>query len=191
MRIVAGTLRGRKIVAPDGRSTRPTTDRMREGIASMLLAAQGLDIDGASVLDAFAGSGAMGFELLSRGAGHCTFCEKNRKAAQIIRANAKALQLGPQSCTVMMGDVARRAQVGLAGAPFDIVFLDPPYAMDAQDVAQLVQALYESGQLCPGCLVVYERSEGAPRMELAFAEHLRSRAHGTTCIDLYRIGDER
>ena len=189
MRVVAGTLRGRKIEAPAGRSTRPTTDRMRESIASMLLSAQGLDLDGASILDAFAGSGAMGIELISRGARHCAFCERDRKAASIVRGNCKSLGLASDAFAVVGGDVLKRAGTGLPGAPFTIVFLDPPYAMDATVVAGLVRTLWETDQLAPRALVVYERSDGSPQMELDFAEFLRTKAHGGTCIDMYRIGD--
>ena len=95
MRIVGGKWRGRQIEAPEGRgTTRPTTDRTREAIASMILSARGLDLTGDSVLDAFAGSGAMGLELLSRGASHATFVDRDRRAAARVRRSAEALGAG-------------------------------------------------------------------------------------------------
>ena len=91
MRIVGGKWRGRQIEAPEGRGvTRPTTDRMRESMASMILSARGLDLSGESVLDAFAGSGAMGLELLSRGAAHATFVDRDRGAVARLRRSAQA-----------------------------------------------------------------------------------------------------
>ena len=102
MRIVGGEWRGRPLEAPEGRGTRPTTDRMRETIASMVLSAFDLDLDGVSVLDAFAGSGAMGLEFLSRGARRCTFVDSDRKAAGVVRRNVAALG-AQRSCSVVTG----------------------------------------------------------------------------------------
>ena len=96
MRIVGGKWRGRAIEAPRGRDvTRPTTDRTRERVASMVLSAMGLDLSGRSVLDAFAGSGAMGFELLSRGAARATFVDRDRRAVALVRRTAASLGARP------------------------------------------------------------------------------------------------
>lgn len=191
MRIVGGILRGRSFDAPEGRDTRPTTDRMRESIASMVLSARGLDLDGCSVLDAFAGSGGMGLELLSRGADHCTFVERNRRAARVVQRNCSSL-LDDKGCwKVLVGDVARFAEAPhMEGAPFDIVYLDPPYAKPAEDVSSVVAGLQANGNLAPGCLVVYERSTDAPGLEVEGAFALRSRRHGGTSVDMLRMGVE-
>lgn len=189
MRIVGGTLRGRSFEAPEGRDTRPTTDRMRESIASMVLSARGLDLGGCSVLDAFAGSGGMGLELLSRGAGRCTFVERNRRAAQVVRRNCAALLDDRQSWKVLVADVGRCAGWPMAGAPYDIVFLDPPYAKPAQEVSSLVARLAKGGHLAQGCLVVYERSADGPALEVDGAQALKSRTHGGTCVDVLRMGE--
>lgn len=124
MRIVAGELKGRKLVAPDAGSTRPTTDRVREAIFNALTS---LDLlVGARVADLYAGSGALGIEALSRGAEHCTFVEKDRAALSAIHANIGALGLSGRS-RVVSGD----ALVMAKGLAVDLVFADPPYGFDA------------------------------------------------------------
>ncbi|MBR3157983.1 MAG: 16S rRNA (guanine(966)-N(2))-methyltransferase RsmD [Atopobiaceae bacterium] len=188
MRIVGGTWRNRTIEAPAGRGTRPTTDRMRETIASMILSAKGLDLSGTAVLDAFAGSGGVGLELLSRGAASCTFCERDRRAAALVRENCKRLGADSATWRVECGDVTKIVARGLWGAPFGLVFLDPPYAMDAEKVADLVRTLVRTGQLAPDCLVMYERSERGAKLPLEEARELRSRSMAASCIDLLEIG---
>ena len=187
MRIVGGRWRGRALSAPEGRGTRPTTDRTRESMASMVLSAIDLDLGEVRVLDAFAGSGAIGFELLSRGALSCTFVERDRRAAQAVKANAQALGAG-RSALVQVGDVlalARRAS--LPGGPFALVVLDPPYAMEAQVVSDLVRDLGEGGLLAPGALVLYERASNAPDLELEGATLVKAKSRGTTAVTLLRV----
>ena len=192
MRIVGGKWRGRQIEAPEGRGvTRPTTDRTREAIASMILSARGLDLSGASVLDAFAGSGAMGLELLSRGATRATFVDRDRRAVARIRRSASALGAGEGEVVALSGDVFALAARGLAGAPFDVVFLDPPYAVSAERVSELVDALAASGQLEPGAVVVYEHAADAGALACAALEPQRTRARGITAVDLLIARDER
>lgn len=191
MRIVGGKWRGRQIEAPEGRGvTRPTTDRTREAIASMILSARGLDLAGTSVLDAFAGSGAMGFELLSRGAAHATFVDRDRRAAVRIRRSAAALGAGADEARALAGDVFALAARGLLGAPFDVVFLDPPYAVAAERVSALVDGLAESGQLAPGAVVVYERAAEAGGLSCPALEHVRTREHGISAVDLLVAREE-
>lgn len=188
MRVVGGRWRGHPLEAPTGRNvTRPTTDRTRESITSMVLSAQGLDLSADAVLDAFAGSGAMGIELLSRGAARCTFADSDRGAVALVRRNLKAVGAATGTWHVAAGDVCRLAGRGLPGAPFSVVFLDPPYAMAAGEVSALVEVLRESGQLGPGALVVYERSASAPGLALPGARLLRSKGHGITSVDLLRL----
>ena len=185
MRIVGGKWRGRQIEAPEGRgTTRPTTDRTREAIASMILSARELDLAGASVLDAFAGSGAMGLELLSRGAERATFVDRDRRAVARIRRSAAALGAGPDEVRALGGDVFSLAARGLLGAPFDVVFLDPPYAVAAERVSALVDDLVESGQLAPDAVVVYERAAEAGGLRCPALEHVRTREHGISAVDL-------
>lgn len=185
MRIVGGLWRGKAFEAPQGRSTRPTSDRMRESLASMILSAKDLDLEGCSVLDAFAGSGGVGLELLSRGASHCTFCEKDPKTAALVRKNCKVLGARPGTWSVITGDVRRLAsRAGYTGMPFDIVFLDPPYAMPAYEVASLLLGLDCAHMLGSSCLVVYERSIDGDALEAEGFGMVRTKRHGTTCVDV-------
>ena len=193
MRIVGGKWRGRQIEAPEGRDvTRPTTDRTREQIASMILSAAGLDLTGASVLDAFAGSGAMGLELLSRGAARATFVDRDRKAVARIRRSAQALGAAPAEVTAIGGDVFRLAAAGcLVGAPFGVVFLDPPYAIDAADVTALVSSLAASGQLAEGAVVVYEHAAKRPGLGACGLVAKKSKERGITAVDLHVFTNDR
>jgi 16S rRNA (guanine966-N2)-methyltransferase len=121
MRVVAGELRGRRIQSPEGLDTRPTTDRVREATFNALASQDRLD--GARVADLFAGTGALGIEALSRGAAHCRFVERDRRALQVLRENLSALGLTGRS-TVVMADAA----VDSASMPaVDLVLADPPY----------------------------------------------------------------
>ncbi len=194
IRMVGGRWRGRPIEAPDGRVvTRPTADRTRESMASMVMSACGLDLSGQRVLDAFAGSGAIGLELLSRGAQSCCFVERDRAAAGRVRRNVEALAAGEAGllARVACGDVLRLAQRGrVPGGPFSVVVLDPPYALPASSVAGLVADLRSSGRLAPGCLVLYERASDADALELPDASAISTKSHGITTVTLYRLQEE-
>ena len=188
MRVVGGRFRGKPLEAPRGRDTRPTTDRMRESIASMILSAQGLDLSECDVLDAFAGSGAMGIELMSRGARRCVFCERDRRAANVVRANCASVGLPRESFRVICADSMRLASSSVLGEErFSVVFCDPPYAMEAGVVSRLVCDLRERESLSPDCLVVYERASDSPQIVIPSMRVLRSKTHGTTSIDLLRL----
>jgi 16S rRNA (guanine966-N2)-methyltransferase len=159
MRVIAGTYRGRGLKAPRGESTRPTSDRVREALFSIL----GDRVRDARVLDLFAGSGALGLEALSRGAAHADLVERDRRAAAVARANAEALGLGPEEAAVL-GMPARRALEDARGrgAAYDLVFLDPPYA-DAAVLAPSGRVVSESDRRTPLDLalpVVHERRYG-------------------------------
>lgn len=190
MRIVGGIWRGRQIEAPRGSDqTRPTTDRTREAVASMILSDRYLTLDGESVLDAFAGSGAMAFELLSRGAAHATLVDSSRPAIRAITQNARTLK-AENITSVVTGDVMRLAGTpALKGAPFDVVFLDPPYALGANDNSALVNALIASGQLAQGATVVYEHAAGEPGLDVPDLVPHKSKKLGSTAVDLYRFGE--
>lgn len=130
MRIIAGEWRGRKLTAPKGEATRPTADRTRETLFSMLTSRLG-SFEELRVADLFAGSGALGLEALSRGAAHCLFVEQDRDALDAIRANVTALDARAR-CTVEVGSV-----MGMRAAkePLDLILLDPPYRTGAGEVA--------------------------------------------------------
>ena len=189
MRIVGGEWRGRALETPEGKGTRPTTDRIREAIASMVLSAFDLDLDGVSVLDAFAGSGAMGLEFLSRGAERCTFVESDRRAAGVVRRNVASLGASGRTDVLMCDAFQLTRRTSVPGAPFDLVVLDPPYALSAERVSGLVEDLGKAGLLVPGALVLYERASSGAQLSLAGATQLKSKPHGTTAVDLLRMGD--
>lgn len=130
MRIIAGEWRGRKLTAPKGDSTRPTADRTRETLFSMLTSRLG-SFEGLSVLDLFAGSGALGLEALSRGAEHCLFVEQNKAALDAIRANIASFGCRSRA-TVSAGSVM---SLSPAKEPHDLILLDPPYGTGAASVA--------------------------------------------------------
>ncbi len=130
MRIIAGKWRGRKLVAPPGPATRPTADRVREALFSMLASRLG-GFEGLRVADLFAGTGALGLEALSRGAGHCTFVENDRQALDILQHNIG--KLGAEG----LSDVRTRAVEDLPAPvePYDIILMDPPYGAGLAQVA--------------------------------------------------------
>ena len=130
MRIIAGAWRGRKLVAPKGDATRPTADRMRETLFSMLTSRLG-SFEGLQVADLFAGSGALGLEALSRGAGTCLFVEQDRGAVEAIRANIIALGARDQARV----ETGSATQLRAATAPLDLILVDPPYHSGAGEVA--------------------------------------------------------
>lgn len=161
IRIVAGRYGGRTIVSPRGDgTTRPTTDKVREALMSSLISRIGGTFEGLRVLDAFAGTGALGFEALSRGAAHCTFFDIDRGAVRLIRDNAGRLGVADGEITVRNIDAFLALKKGFVTGPFDLVFLDPPYATDAEAVCTLVKALADDGRLAGGAVVVYEHASG-------------------------------
>lgn len=181
MRIVAGTLRGRTIDAPAGDGTRPTTDRVREALFSSLFSLRG-GFDNAVVLDAFAGSGALGLEALSRGAARASFYERDGAAAQVCKRNVAAC--GMQSrANVLKRDVLRETVP--AGGPFDMVFLDPPYAYDPDTVLGVMRRFAEAGSLVPGCIVVYEHDFGTP-VDVPGFDIVSQKKYGKTAITIMK-----
>ena len=149
LRIVAGQWRGRKIGAPPGDLTRPTADRTRETLFSMLTSRLG-SFEGLSVADLFAGSGALGLEALSRGAATCLFVEQDAAAIRALRANIAHLRAQPQ-CDVRAASVMT---LGLAKQPLDLILLDPPYGSGAGTVA--LERLTRLGWIGPGSWVSLE-----------------------------------
>lgn len=150
MRIIAGQWRGRPLKAPDGLATRPTADRARETLFSMLLSRLG-SFEGLTVLDAYAGSGALGLEALSRGGAHAHFIERDAAAVAAIRANIKTLGA---AATVHTADATRPPRATVA---CDVAFFDPPY--DDPPLNALL-ALDAAGWLAPSCWVSIETAKG-------------------------------
>jgi 16S rRNA (guanine966-N2)-methyltransferase len=152
VRIIAGEWRGRPIDAPPGVSTRPTADRVRETLFSMLASRVG-SFEELSVADLFAGSGALGFEALSRGAARATFVESDPKAIAVIQRNADKLGAG-ERVRIIAGSALALAR----SEPVDIIFADPPYGVRSGTAA--VAAVSEAGWLAPGGWLTVETSRG-------------------------------
>lgn len=151
MRIIAGDWRGRKIVAPKGDTTRPTADRTRERLFSMLTSRLG-DFADLQILDLFSGSGALGLEALSRGAAHCTFVEQDREALKALEKNIDTLSASA-STDVRIGSVLA---LGPGRKPYDVILMDPPYETGAGAVA--LSKLGRHGWFSPSSWIVIETS---------------------------------
>jgi 16S rRNA (guanine966-N2)-methyltransferase len=193
MRIVAGRHRGRRLEAPEGLGVRPTADRTRESIFNILTQGKldwrrgaevpGNPLAGARVLDAFAGTGALGLEALSRGAAHVTFMEDLAAALAVCRRNVAALR-GEDACTVRSCDVLRPPP---APAPCDLVLMDPPYNQGLGPPALL--ALDAAGWFAPGALAVVELLAGEPFTPPAGFAVLDERKYGKARVIFLRAPD--
>ena len=146
-RVIAGQAGGRRLAVPAGRDTRPTSDRAREGLFATIASMAG-PLAGARVLDLYAGSGAVGLEALSRGAGHVLLVESGARASRVIRENITAL--GLPGAEVITDRVERVLARGPAGGRYDIVFADPPYAMPGEEVSRLLGRLTDRTWLAAG-----------------------------------------
>ena len=175
MRIISGTRKGRRIAAPPGDSTRPTSDRVREALFNILGA-----VDDVTVLDLFAGSGALGLEALSRGARRCVFVESDRVAARVIAENLTKLEL--TGAVVDKRDaLAVLREAGARGTTYDLVFCDPPYGdwgrLEPQLAELLPPVLAEEGML-----VVETGARTEPQLPLALTT---SRRYGSARISIF------
>ncbi len=177
MRVVAGTLGGRVLNAPRGAATRPTSDRVREALFSILAS-----VDGSRVLDLFAGSGALGIEALPRGAATATFVDSASAAIAAIRRNLEFL--GLQAEVLRMPALRALACTPVLEREYDLVFLDPPYRMASSLGLQLSTAL--PPVLAKGARVVVESDRRAP-LELDM-KLLRERQYGDTLIRVHVVG---
>jgi len=184
MRIIGGIYRSRRLRAPTGKSTRPTSDRVREALFGMLEAAGA--IKGARALDLYAGTGALALEALSRGAAEAIVVECSRDALAVLRANIEDLGLHERALVVAanVGNVASRlADHG----PFDLVFADPPWTgVDADEPSRTLAALARAGALSAHALVVIEhaaRSSPPTVVGLALAD---TRRYGDTALAIYK-----
>ncbi|MBK5265661.1 MAG: 16S rRNA (guanine(966)-N(2))-methyltransferase RsmD [Alphaproteobacteria bacterium] len=176
MRIIAGQWRGRIIDAPKGDATRPTADRTREALFSMLTSRLG-SFDGLAVADLFAGSGALGLEALSRGAANCIFVEQDKIAVDMLRANATKLGIRPDVRATSV------LALGPAPVPLDLIMMDPPYGTGAGAVA--LDKLNRLGWVGPATWISIETGKGEPVEVAGFAIDA-DRTHGKARITLLR-----
>lgn len=187
MRVIAGSLRGRALITPPGMRTRPTTARVRRSLFDMLAPV----LPGAACLDLFAGSGALGIEALSRGAGGCWFVERDRQALRVLEANLERLGLKERS-RVVAGDVLQvLGRVLVAhGRPFDLVLADPPYGQDlAGRILEMAGSLRLVGR--GGYFVIQHGSreelpERVPNLAL-----FRCSDFGETLVSVYEVCDRQ
>jgi 16S rRNA (guanine966-N2)-methyltransferase len=188
-RVIAGEAGGRRLAVPDGRDTRPTSDRAREGLFATVSSILG-PLAGSRVLDLYAGSGAVGLEALSRGAEHVLLVENGARAARVIRQNIGAI--GLPGATVITDRVERVLARGPApdAGRYDVVFADPPYALADEDVSRMLALLAAGAWLAPGALVIVERAtrSGPVRWPDGFVPD-RARKYGEATF-WYGLGPE-
>ena len=187
MRIVAGSLKGRSIVTPEGKGTRPTSDRARQAVFNVLEhAAWAESLQGARVIDLYAGSGALGFEAVSRGAGFCLFVETDDGARGAIRENADAYGLMGRTRVHRRSATDLGVRPGPIAEAFDIAFLDPPYGKGLGE--QTLVRLLEGAWLKLGAIVVFERGSDEPEIDTPGYERLDARDYGAARVLFLRAG---
>ena len=184
MRIVGGKFKGRQLMAPTGQATRPTSDRVREAVFNILAhGIGGFELEGVRVLDLFAGTGAMGFEALSRGARHCQFVDESAEARGLVRSNADKFGVIGQ-CKIWRRDATDLGPC--APLPkFDLVFVDPPYGKGLGEKALL--SLVQGEWLNNGGIVVLEEIEKAEVPNIAGLTLIDERSYGETKVRFYRF----
>ena len=181
MRIVAGQYRGRAIVAPEGQNTRPTSDRARQAIFNVLEHAPWAEgLHEARVIDLYAGSGALGFEALSRGAAFCLFVDTDDGARGAIRENMDAYGLFGRCRVHRRSATDLGPRPGSAGEAFTLAFLDPPYGKGLGE--QTLARLLEGDWLAPGAVVVFERGSDEPEIDTPGYERLDARDYGAARV---------
>lgn len=185
MRIITGKAKGTVLQTLNGNATRPTADRVKEAVFSMIQ----FDIEGRSFLDLFAGSGQMGLEAISRGASNAVMVDKSKEAAAIIKSNAEKSKLS-EACQIYQADYLdfiRRSE----GKSYDIIFLDPPYALKMYNPA--LKAMLKAKMLKPTSLIICESGEntvfdGDSELEAEFVT-LKQSKYGKTFITIYKLAE--
>jgi 16S rRNA (guanine966-N2)-methyltransferase len=187
MRIISGKYRSRPLRALAGLDVRPTSDRLRETLFNVLTAGVPGALDGTAWLDLYAGTGAVGIEALSRGAGSVTFVEKTKQSARAIRENLKSLEIS-DGADVIEHDVLK-ALPQLPG-PYDYCFLDPPYQMEGQ-YEGVLRALSELSVMKPGGIVIAEHDKRFdPGAGVGELRRYRTLLQGDAGLSFYRAGDD-
>lgn len=182
MRVIAGTAKGRQLKAVPGRNTRPTSDKVKEAVFSMI----GPYFDGGDVLDLFAGTGALGIEALSRGADRSVFVDHDRYSITVIKSNLAACGFADRAVVFRLDASRAVKRIGHSGFSFDVVFLDPPYRFQALD--KLMLELHRNQLLRPRATIVAEHDASLEMAELIgpFAR-FRRQVYGDTAVTLYEL----
>ncbi len=183
MRIVGGTLKGRKIHAAKGDISRPTSDRTREALFNILNHRDDIDLNNARVIDLFAGSGALGFEALSRGAAWCLFVEQDSRARAAIRDNIENLDVFGKTRIHRRSATALGKIPASTGEPFTLAFLDPPYEKNLCEPC--FKSLDEGGWLKKNAVLICEQKKTETPMDHKNYQHLDRRIYGNTQISFY------
>ena len=183
MRIISGEMRSRRLKAPAGMDTRPTADRVKEALFSIL----GAKVYGARVLDLYAGSGALALEALSRGAEYAVLCDSSREACRVIRENIASLGCEGKARLLQMRDTAALEALKTGGQAFDLIFLDPPYRMDT---APACAAIVKAGLLAGDGVIVAEHGRETPPDVSAPLMLFDRRQYGAAGLSLYRLARE-
>jgi len=180
MRVISGSARGRTLKSVPGRNTRPTSDRVKEAMFSMI----GPYIDGGEALDLFAGTGALGIEALSRGADRAIFVDAERASVEVVRANLRNTGLSERA-EVHRGDAERALGIlARRGLAFDLVFLDPPYRMRNMD--EIMRRMQELGLLKGGCRIVVEHAaEQDYPGRIGGLNRTKRAEYGDTAVSIY------
>ena len=183
MRIITGTAKGKRLATLEGEATRPTTEKVKEAVFSSLQ----FDIEGRQVLDLFAGSGQLGLEAMSRGAAGVKFIDSSIDAMAIVKANAQKTGFFDRS-RFLVSDYRNYIRKAAGSDSFDIVFIDPPYAMRA--AADALSRLYAAGMLKVGAIAVCESEEDIfvtdPKLECNF-DRIKTAKYGRTMINIVRL----
>lgn len=187
-RVVAGSAGGIRLLAPDGRDTRPTSDRVKEALFSILAAR----LEGADVLDLYAGTGQLGIEALSRGARSAAFVERDRACAALLRGNLERTRLADGAEVLAMSADAALVRLAQDGRSFDLVLLDPPYAVAHDALRDAASAFAAHSLLRPGAAVVLEHdARHEPEPLVINLQRLRSCRYGGTMLTFYSERSDR
>ena len=178
MRVISGSLRGLKLDAPDGMSTRPTTDRVKESMFNII---QGY-LPRKAVLDLFGGSGALGIEALSRGCSSCVFVDTDASAIKVIKNNISKARLDDKS-VILKEDVFEFLRK--CTSSFDIVFLDPPYNKGL--IKKVLDILCERKLISPDSVIVTETADGEPLVESKGFTCIKTKKYGKTVVSVYKL----
>jgi 16S rRNA (guanine(966)-N(2))-methyltransferase RsmD len=178
MRVIAGTLKGRRLASPDWPGLRPTSDKLRETLFNVL----GPSVAGARVLDGYAGTGAVGIEALSRGASHVTFVERDRRAASLIETNLQHCRLKEGYAIIRVDFAAAAAR--LRGQLFDIIFLDPPYGQE--EMARALAAAVDLASATTRVVIEHAKRDEPPPQAGALML-IRKLVSGDSALAFYRL----